>query len=125
MPGKLKEKVRVLKSELSILTVAYKDKRTPVLAKLLLGLTIGYMLSPIDLIPDFIPILGLLDDLIIVPLLIKLSISLIPKEIIEDAKKQILATTPQRKKSNWIGAVIIIAIWIVALYQISKWIKLI
>lgn len=125
MIGKLKEKVRVLKSELSILAVAYKDKRTPVLAKLLLGLTIGYMLSPIDLIPDFIPILGLLDDLIIVPLLIKLSISLIPKEVIVDAKKQILATTPQRKKSNWIGAVIIIAIWIVALYQISKWIKLI
>ncbi len=125
MLRKLKEKVRVLKSELSILAVAYNDKRTPVLAKLLLGLTIGYMLSPIDLIPDFIPILGLLDDLIIVPLLIKLSISLIPKEVIVDAKKQILATTPQRKKSNWIGAVIIIAIWIVALYQISKWIKLI
>lgn len=70
MLKKIKAQVRLLKSELSVLLIAYKDTRTSFLPKLIIGLTIGYMLSPIDLIPDFIPILGLVDDLIIVPLLI-------------------------------------------------------
>ena len=68
--SKLKQKARQLKSEAQVLMIAYKDKRTPVTAKILIGITVGYLLSPIDLIPDFIPVLGLLDDLIIVPILI-------------------------------------------------------
>jgi len=96
MLDRLKEKVSALKRELSVLRIAYKDKRTPFLAKLMLWLTVGYLLSPIDLIPDFIPVLGLLDDLVIVPLLIKVSIRLIPVEVIEDARKQLL-DQPQRK----------------------------
>ncbi|HSM62649.1 MAG TPA: YkvA family protein, partial [Gillisia sp.] len=64
---KLKEKVKHLKSEIQVLSIAYSDKRTPWTAKLLIGLTVGYLLSPIDLVPDFIPVLGILDDLILVP----------------------------------------------------------
>ena len=67
---KLKQRARQLKSEANVLMIAYKDKRTPSSAKILIGLTVGYLLCPIDLIPDFIPVLGLLDDLIIVPALI-------------------------------------------------------
>lgn len=64
---RLQQKTKQLKSEVQILMIAYKDKRTPLTAKILIGITAGYLLSPIDLIPDFIAVLGLLDDLIIVP----------------------------------------------------------
>lgn len=70
-----------------MLIIAYADKRTPLTAKILIGLTIGYLLSPIDLIPDFIPIIGFLDDLIIVPLLISLSIKLIPIKVLTEARE--------------------------------------
>lgn len=70
----LKQKAKKLKSEAQVLMIAYKDNRTPLKAKILIGITVGYLLSPIDLIPDFIPVLGILDDLIIVPALIALSI---------------------------------------------------
>ncbi len=113
---KLKQKARELKSEAQVLMIAYKDKRTPITAKILIGITVGYLLSPIDLIPDFIPVLGLLDDLIIVPALIALSIKLIPEIILNDAREQ-LKNNPQRyKKTNWLFAIIIIIIWLSALY---------
>lgn len=108
----LKQKAKKLKSEAQVLMVAYKDKRTPIAAKILIGITIGYLLSPVDLIPDFIPVLGLLDDLIIVPALIALSIKLIPEIILKDAREN-LANNPLRyKKKNWIFACIIIVIWL-------------
>ena len=112
----LKQKARQLKSEAQVLMIAYKDKRTPITAKILIGITVGYLLSPIDLIPDFIPVLGLLDDLIIVLALIALSIKLIPEIILNDAREQ-LKNNPQRyKKTNWLFAIIIIIIWLSALY---------
>ena len=92
--------------------IAYSDKRTPLIAKLLIGLTVGYLLSPIDLIPDFIPVLGILDDLIIVPILISISIKLIPEIVLSDAKKE-LNTHPEKiKKDNWFFALLIILFWI-------------
>ncbi len=112
----LKQKARELKSEAQVLMIAYKDNRTPVAAKILIGITVGYLLSPIDLIPDFIPVLGILDDLIIVPALIALSIKLIPETVLNDAREQ-LRNNPQRyKKNNWLFAIIIIIIWLLALY---------
>jgi uncharacterized membrane protein YkvA (DUF1232 family) len=125
--SRLKQKAKQLKSEAQVLMIAYKDKRTPLSAKILIGLTVGYLLSPIDLIPDFIPVLGLLDDLIIVPALIALSIKLIPVIVLSDAREK-LKTDPQRyKKNNWIFAIIIIIIWVSVLYlviiQLKKVIK--
>lgn len=117
---RLKERSKQIKAELQVLILAYKDKRTPFLAKLIIGLTVAYMLSPIDLIPDFIPVLGLLDDLLLVPLLITWSVSLIPKSVIEDARIE-LATHPVKyKKNNWIFATIIIAIWILLIYVVAR-----
>lgn len=86
---KFKRIVKKLKQEVVPLYYALFEKRTPIIAKVFAGITVGYLLSPIDLIPDFIPVLGLLDDLIIVPLLIKFTLTLIPKHIIEDIKNKI------------------------------------
>lgn len=114
--SRLKQKARQLKSEAQVLMIAYRDKRTPASAKILIGITVGYLLCPIDLIPDFIPVLGILDDLIIVPGLIAISIKMIPINVLTDAREQ-LKNNPQRyKKNNWIFAIIIVAIWIAALY---------
>ena len=114
--SRLKQKVRALKAEIQVLLVAYSDKRTPFIAKLVIGITVGYLLSPIDLIPDFIPILGLLDDLIIVPLLITFSIKLIPKTVISEARQKVKENPEKLKKNNWIFATIIIFIWLTLLY---------
>lgn len=81
--NKLKSISNSVKRELVIYRLVLKDKRTPVLAKILLWLAIGYLLLPFDLIPDFIPVIGQLDDVIIVPAFIYFALKLIPKEIIE------------------------------------------
>lgn len=112
----LKEKVRKLKAEIQVLIYAYSDKLTPLLAKLVIGLTVGYLLSPIDLIPDFIPVLGILDDLIIVPLLIMWSIRLIPKNILEEARKNVAENPKKLQKTNWIFGVIIVLFWLFLVY---------
>jgi uncharacterized membrane protein YkvA (DUF1232 family) len=83
---KLKILSRSIKKQLTLYRLVLKDKRTPFTAKLLLGAAIGYLLLPFDLIPDFIPFFGQLDDLIIVPLLVYLALKLIPKNIIEEYK---------------------------------------
>lgn len=120
---KLKQKAKQLKSESQVLMIAYKDKRTPGSAKILIGITVGYLLSPIDLIPDFIPVLGLLDDLVIVPALIALSIKLIPAEVLNTAREQ-LKNNPQRyEKNNWFLAIIIVIIWLSALYFVFVQVK--
>lgn len=121
--AKLKQRARQLTSEAQVLMIAYKDRRTPVLAKILIGITVGYLLSPIDLIPDFIPVLGLLDDIIIVPALIALSIRLIPQKVLQDVRT-LLKNNPQRfKKNKWLFAVVIIAIWLLILYNLSVRVK--
>ena len=113
---KLKQRARQLKSEAQVLMIAYKDKRTPASAKILIGITVVYLLSPIDLIPDFIPVLGILDDLIIVPALIALSIKLIPEIVLNNAREQLKNNPQQYKKNNWVFAIVIILIWLSVLY---------
>jgi uncharacterized membrane protein YkvA (DUF1232 family) len=121
--AKLKQRARQLTSEAQVLMIAYKDRRTPVLAKILIGITVGYLLSPIDLIPDFIPVLGLLDDIIIVPALIALSIRLMPEIVLQDARILLKNNPQQFKKNKWLFAVVIIAIWLLILYNLSVRVK--
>ena len=111
MLSKLKHKAKQLKSEAQVLLLAYKDKRTPAAAKILIGITVGYLLSPIDLIPDFIPVLGLLDDLIIVPALITLSIRLIPPIVLSEARERLKNSNSKYTKTNYLFATIIVLIW--------------
>jgi uncharacterized membrane protein YkvA (DUF1232 family) len=82
----LKSKLLSLKKEVHALYLAARDKRTPWYAKAFAGLVAAYALSPIDLIPDFIPVLGYLDDLLIIPAGITLAIKMIPKEVMAEAR---------------------------------------
>lgn len=113
---KLKQQARQLKSEAQVLILAYADKRTPLSAKILIGLTVSYLLSPIDLIPDFIPVIGYLDDLIIVPLLIALSIKLIPAAVLIEARQNVRDNPQKLKKSNYIFATVIVIVWLILFY---------
>lgn len=89
MFANLKAVARTLKRELRVYQLVLKDSRTPKLAKWLLGLAVGYALLPFDLIPDFIPVIGHLDDVIIVPVLILLALKLIPAEIIVECRAKV------------------------------------
>ncbi|HJY81737.1 MAG TPA: YkvA family protein [Candidatus Binatia bacterium] len=88
MLDRLKAVGKTLKHELKVYQLVRKDPRTPKPAKWLLGLAVGYTLLPFDLIPDFIPVIGHLDDVIIVPALIILALRLIPAEVIADCRNR-------------------------------------
>lgn len=90
MFDKLKRTGLAIKGELDVYRRVLKDKRTPRIAKILLGLAIGYLLLPVDIIPDFIPVIGHLDDLIIVPVLVIIALKMIPKEVIEDSRRAMM-----------------------------------
>jgi len=111
---KLKSRARALKKEIIALYIAAKNSRTPWYAKAIALITLAYALSPIDLIPDFIPVLGYLDDLFIVPAGIALSIRLIPAEVLEEARVQAADSSVERRV-GYVGMGIIILVWIVVL----------
>ncbi|OGP93002.1 MAG: hypothetical protein A2157_17740 [Deltaproteobacteria bacterium RBG_16_47_11] len=111
-------KSRKLKSEIIALYLASKHPGTPWYAKVLAALIIGYALSPIDLIPDFIPVVGYLDDLILVPAGIALLIKIIPKDILEECRAKAQSDLLNRKPKNWMAAIIIVLIWLLAAYLI-------
>lgn len=75
-----------LKNELKVYRLVLKDRRTPRLAKFLLGLAVAYLLLPFDIIPDFIPVIGHLDDLVVIPILVILALKMIPREVIEECR---------------------------------------
>ena len=109
----LKDKSRKLKTEITTLYYAYQDPKLGLLPKIIILFTLGYALSPIDLIPDFIAVLGYIDDLVIVPALISLSIKLIPEEILASAREKAIKEPLKLKKNNWLFALLFISIWVV------------
>lgn len=119
----IKRRVSILKRESVVIYYSLLDRRTPFLAKVMGFLAIGYLLSPIDLIPDFIPVIGMVDDLIIVPILITSTVKLIPDYIIEDIKSSVDTDTKLHKK--WYYAIPIILFYILILFWLfSKILKL-
>mgnify|MGYP005839554319 CR=1 FL=1 len=119
-PGEwLREHARVLRGEILALWAAYRDPRTPWYARVIAGLVVAYALSPIDLIPDFVPLLGYLDDLLLVPLGIALSLRLIPAEVMRDAKWQAAAQTGPANVKGWQGVLLVIGIWVIGLSLIG------
>ncbi len=109
----LKEKIIQLKNKIAAIFFALKRPDTPKLAKVVAAITVGYALSPIDLIPDFIPVLGYLDDIIILPLLIALCVKLIPTHIMLVCEQQAKeAWAAEGKQKKWQYALPIVAIWV-------------
>ena len=106
----MRQWARTLRRDVLTLYLAARDPRVPWYAKAVAACVAVYALSPIDLIPDFIPILGYLDDLVIVPLGIWLAIRLIPPFVLEELRQAALARYQQRPK-NWVGAAIILVLW--------------
>ena len=113
MLTKLKNRARALKQEAFAIYLAARDPRTPWYAKALVFFVVAHTFSPIDLIPDFIPILGYLDDLIITPGGIWLAVRLIPAEVMAEARATAAAQGVDKSLGK-VGAVIIVAVWIVA-----------
>jgi uncharacterized membrane protein YkvA (DUF1232 family) len=109
---RLKQAARKLKNEVTVLCVVYRDARTPWYAKALIAVLIAYSLSPIDLIPDFIPILGYLDDLILIPLGISLAIKLVPGDIYDEARHRVAINPEETGISGWWFAGVIILFWV-------------
>lgn len=108
----MQRQARRLKSELYALYLAYKDPRVPWYARVLVACIVGYAFSPLDLIPDFIPILGYLDDLILVPAGIMLAIRLIPPEVLSECRRKAQEQLTSGKPVSKIAAGAIITIWI-------------
>ncbi len=113
-------RVDALKADSYALYLAAKDPRVPWYAKLLAGAVVIYALSPIDLIPDFIPVIGLLDDMIIIPLGLGLALKMIPREVVEDHRREARERLAEGVPGRWIGAVIVICIWILLLWLIAR-----
>lgn len=116
----LKERARKLKTDIPALFLALKDKETPVLAKVLAGITVAYALSPIDLVPDFIPVLGYIDDIILLPMLIVATIKFIPKNVLDRCRKQSEGMWKEGKPKKWYYAMPIVLIWLVIIALLLK-----
>lgn len=118
--AKLKTWAFKLKRQARLLQLIYNDQRTPIQAKILIWLTLGYLFSPIDLIPDFIPVLGIIDDIILVPLMITLIFKMIPKTVVEDAKIKAENEPLEKWKNNWVIILLVILAWALCFVWIFK-----
>ncbi len=116
----LKERAKKLKTDIPAIFLALKEKDTPIIAKIFAGCTVAYALSPIDLIPDFIPVLGYLDDIILLPALAALTIKLIPEDVMERNRKPAEGLWKDGKPKKWYYAVPIVIIWLLVIWLIIK-----
>ncbi len=116
----LKERAKKLKTDIPALFLALKDKNTPLPAKVLAGITVAYALSPIDFIPDFIPVLGYLDDIILLPTLITLTVKFIPEEVLERSRKQTEHMRQDENPKKWYYAIPVLFLWLIIAVLIFK-----
>ncbi len=107
-----KQRARQLKAETYALYLAYRDPRTPWHARIVAAIVGGYAFSPIDLIPDFIPVLGYLDDLVLVPFGIWLALKMIPPEVMAESRARAQASLANGKPVNRAAAIVIVALWL-------------
>ena len=109
---RLKERARRLKREIHAVYLAARDVRTPWYARAVAAVVVGYAFSPIDLIPDFIPVLGYLDDLVLLPLGVALVLRLLPPNVMADARAAAERAALEGKPVNRMAAVVIVLIWL-------------
>lgn len=114
----MKSRAERLESEVHALYLAYRDPRTPWYARALTLLVVGYVLSPIDPIPDFIPVVGYLDEILLVPILVSVSLRMIPDEVVEEVREK--ADESERiggaKRVRWLVVVLTVLIWLLVIY---------
>jgi uncharacterized membrane protein YkvA (DUF1232 family) len=116
----LKDRAKQLKTDIPAVFLALNDKKTPWYAKVFAALTVAYALSPIDFIPDFIPVLGYLDDLIILPLLVMLTVKFIPGDVFAQYREQAQNLWVNGKPKKWYYALPIIIVWAIIIFLIVK-----
>ena len=116
----LKERASKLKRDIPAVFLALKDKRTPVLAKILAAVTVAYALSPVDLIPDFIPVLGYLDDVLLLPGLVALTIKLLPRSVLEECRQKAEGMWRDGRPKKWYYALPIVAVWIILIWLLVQ-----
>lgn len=116
--NKIKAWAKKLKRNIFVLYLAYKDERVPWYAKLFTACVVAYAFSPIDLIPDFIPVLGHLDDVIIIPLGIMLALKMIPNEVLSACEVKAEEMMKNGKPKNWVAGSFIILIWSILIFWI-------
>lgn len=116
----IKERAKQLMMDIPALFLSLKHKGTPWYAKLVAGLCVAYALSPIDLIPDFIPVLGYLDDVLLLPVGIALCIKWIPNEVWQLCKEQAKGLWKDGKPKKWFFAIPIICVWVLLVYLILQ-----
>jgi len=109
---RLKEQARRLKEQTYALCLVARDPRTPWFAKLLATAVVAYALSPIDLIPDFVPVLGYLDDLVLLPLGIWLAVRLVPSEVLDDARERAASAVERELPVSRGVTVVIVSVWL-------------
>ncbi|MHC1782103.1 MAG: YkvA family protein [Anaerolineaceae bacterium] len=118
----IKRKAALIKRDIFALYFAYRDPRLSWVPKLFTACVVAYAFSPIDLIPDFIPVIGYLDDLVIIPAGITIAIRLIPREILLAAREKANLSLLEKKPANWYAGFLIILIWLgVAYLVIDRW----
>jgi uncharacterized membrane protein YkvA (DUF1232 family) len=115
-----KQSARRLKRETLALYLAYQDPRTPWYAKALATVVVGYAFSPLDLIPDPIPVLGYLDDLILVPLGIAITLRMIPPAVMMECRRQAEERMTDERPRNWVAAAAIVGIWLLSAALVIK-----
>lgn len=116
----LKKKSIKLKKDIPTIFLALKDKETPIIAKIFAGITVAYALSPVDLIPDFIPVLGYLDDVILLPILVALTVRLIPNSVLEKNRIEAEKLWENGRPKRWYYAIPIVLIWALLFFVIIK-----
>lgn len=116
----LKERAKKLKTDIPAVFLAMKHPDTPWAAKVLAGIAVAYALSPVDLIPDFIPLLGWLDDVLILPGLVALILKLIPPDVMAACRKEAAGLWQDGKPRKWACAIPILLIWLLVIWLIVK-----
>ena len=116
----LKSRAKKLKTDIPAVLIALRRKETPLLAKVLAAIAVAYALSPVDLIPDFIPVIGFLDDVILLPGLIALVIKLIPAETFAECREEAADLWRNGRPKRWFYAIPIVAIWLLLVFIIAK-----
>ncbi len=117
----LKQRARHLKAETFALYLAARDPRTPWYARLLIAGIVAYAFSPIDLIPDFVPVLGYLDDLILIPIGIALAIKLVPNSVLAECRARAQETLQNGKPVSWLAGAVIVLIWMIVVSLCILW----